>query len=37
LTDLKGAKIEAPAQLKAIEAALLKAASREPRTGRKAA
>jgi len=37
LTDLKGAKIEAPAQLKAIEAALLKAASRETGQRRKAA
>jgi len=37
LTDLKGAKIEAPAQLKAIEAALLKAAARESGAGRKAA
>ena len=37
LTDLKGAKIETPAQLRAIEAALLKAASREPASGRKAA
>jgi [protein-PII] uridylyltransferase len=37
LTGLKGAKIEAPAQLKAIEAAVLKAASREPSQGRKAA
>ena len=37
LTGLKGAKIEAPAQLKAIEAAVLKAAGREPGQGRKAA
>ncbi len=37
LTDLKGAKIEAPAQLKAIEGALLKAAARDPGAGRKAA
>jgi [protein-PII] uridylyltransferase len=37
LTDLKGAKIEAPARLRAIEAALLKAASREPGQDRKAA
>ena len=31
LTDLKGAKIEAPARLRAIEAALLKAASARDR------
>jgi len=37
LTDLKGAKIEAPARLKAIEAALVKAATREPVQGRRAA
>jgi [protein-PII] uridylyltransferase len=37
LTDLKGAKIDAPAKLRAIEAALLKAAGREPSEGRKAA
>jgi len=37
LTDLKGAKIESPARLKAIETALLKAAAREPGTSRKAA
>jgi [protein-PII] uridylyltransferase len=37
LTDIKGAKIEGQAQLKAIEEALLKAASREPGQGRKAA
>jgi [protein-PII] uridylyltransferase len=37
LTDLEGAKIEAPARLKAIQAALLKAAAGEPGAGRKAA
>jgi len=37
LTDLKGAKIEVPAKLRAIEAALLKAAEREAGPGRKAA
>ena len=37
LTDLKGGKIEGQAQLKTIEAALLKAAGREAVPGRKAA
>jgi [protein-PII] uridylyltransferase len=37
LTDLKGAKIEGQARLRAIEAALLKAAAPEPGAGRKAA
>jgi [protein-PII] uridylyltransferase len=37
LTDLKGAKIEGHSRLKALEAALLKAAGGEPGQGRKAA